>query len=1068
MASTHFTEDELEQIAISWLQELGYDYRFGPDIAPDGTAPERGSYNDVLLEDRLRDALATINPDLPQTAIDEAVQKLRRVEHPELLANNRAFHAYLRDGVPVTVQTEHGDRTLQAMLLDTHNLANNDWLVVNQFTVIEHKKARRLDLVLFVNGLPVVAFELKNAADPAATISKAYRQFQTYMDQLPTFFQYNGFLVISDGWHARAGTLTADEERFMQWRTIDGADLAPAALPQLEVVIRGMCQPSRLLDILRSFLLYQDDGTTLVKILAGYHQYHAVNKALEKTRQAVEGDRRIGVVWHTQGSGKSLTMVFYAGKVSRDMDNPTLVVLTDRNDLDDQLFTTFCISRELLRQTPKQANSRSDLRQLLAVQSGGVIFTTIQKFSPEESEDHIPVLCDRRNVIVIADEAHRSQYGFQADVVTIRPVQSSTTSLAADPGLAEGRPIHLEPRAPYGAEPAARIKYGYAKYLRDALPNASFIGFTGTPVELSDRSTPAVFGENIDTYDMSRSVADEATVRIFYESRIARIELPEDERPHLDSEFEDITESQEETARQRLRSKWARMEAVVGAEKRVNLIAADIIEHFEKRQAAAFGKAMIVAMSRRIAVALYDAIIARRPDWHDADDNNGKIKIVMTGSASDPKSWQQHVGGKSRRDLLAKRIKKPDDPLQIVIVRDMWLTGFDAPCLNTMYVDKPMQGHNLMQAIARVNRVFKDKPGGLIVDYIGIADKLKEALAQYTEGDRKTAGLDMDAALAVLQEKVEVLRGILHGYDYRAFFDPAKAINRMTVIVGALNHVLGQEDADKKTFLQTTDEAARAFSLCAATPKAEPYNVEVGFFKAVKAGMVKLVPPTVIKTKDGITVDAAVAQLVSRSIVSDTVVDVMKELGVDRPDISILSDDFLDEVRKLEQKNIAVELLKRLINGNVKAMTQRTVKSKEFSAMLLGVIQRYQNRTIDTARVILELIELAKAMNKAQAEGEALGLSPAELAFYEALGTNDAAVMVLGDDVLKQIARELTESIRKNATVDWSKRSAVQAKMRVMIRRLLRKYHYPPDKEAAAVKTIIEQAELLCGDETTE
>ena len=1063
MVSAHFTEDELEQTAIGWLQELGYDYRFGPDIAPDGASPERGHYGDVILENRLRSTLATLNPDLPVTAIEEAIQKLKRVEHPDLLANNRDFHNYVRGGIPVTVKASHGDRTLYASLFDREQLDHNDWLAVNQFTVIDHGHTRRLDLVLFVNGIPVVAFELKNAADPSATIEKAYKQFQTYKAEIPSFLQYNGFLVISDGFNARAGTLTADEERFMQWRTVDGETLAPVSVSQLEVLIRGMCERVRLLDILFSFLLFQDDGTALIKILAAYHQAHAVNKAVEQTKRAIDGDRRIGVIWHTQGSGKSLTMVFYAGKIVLELNNPTLVVITDRNDLDDQLFNTFCISSELLRQTPKQATSRSHLRELLSVQSGGVIFTTIQKFAPAEGDDRIPVLCDRRNVIVIADEAHRSQYGFQADIVSNKPANAMTYPMAADPGLITSPVPHVESLSPYGPVGNVQVKYGHAKYLRDALPNAAFIGFTGTPVELADRNTPAVFGDYIDTYDMSRAVADEATVRIYYESRIAKIELPESERPHLDSDFEEITENQEDAARTKLKSKWASLEAVVGAEKRVKLVASDIVEHFEKRQAAAFGKSMIVVMSRRIAVALYDAIVALRPDWHDPTVDKGKIKIVMTGSASDPTDWQQHIGGDKRRKTLATRMKNPDDPMQIVIVRDMWLTGFDVPCLNTMYVDKPMQGHSLMQAIARVNRVFKDKPGGLIVDYIGLADNLKQALAQYSPGDRQTAGLDTGLALATLQEKVEVLRGILHGYDYQPFFIPATP-NRMSILLGALNHVLGQSETDRNDFLQTVDEAARLFSLCAANAAAEAFNLEVGFFKAIKAGIVKMAPPPP-RPKNGLTVDAAVAQLVSKSIVSDSVVDVMKELGVDRADISILSDEFLEEVRRIEHKNIAVELLKRLINGKIKAMTQRTVRSREFSTMLLSAIQRYQAHTIDTAQVILELIELAKAMNKAQAEGQALGLSTAELAFYEALGVNDSAVKVLGDEILKKIARELTESIRRNATVDWNKRSAVQAKMRVMIRRLLRKYNYPPDKQESAVETIIEQAEKLCGNE---
>lgn len=1071
-----FTEEELEQAALSWLEELGYELHFGPDIAPDGPIPERRDYSEVVLVERLRDALDIINPHIPASAINEAVRKVTITQSPDPIINNRAFHKMITDGVDVEVRRADGSiKTDKVWLFDFARSERNDWLAVNQFTIIENNKTRRPDVVVFINGLPLAVFELKSATNEEATISKAYNQLQTYKKQIPSLFTYNELLVTSDGLNARVGTLTANEEWFTLWRTMDDDELAPEALPQLEVLIKGMFHRERFLDILRHFILFQTDGSKTIKILAAYHQVQAVNKAIEGTIRATaeKGDRKIGVVWHTQGSGKSFTMVFYTGKLVLTLDNPTIVVITDRNDLDDQLFNTFSLSHELLRQTPQQAENRGHLRELLKVESGGIIFTTIQKFAPEEQGDSHPILTDRRNVVVIADEAHRSQYGFKADVVKISEAKGSRAGkkaqlLAADSPL-DGTYIPQTAQADelIAAEAGnkdyqeALIKYGYAKYLRDALPNASYIGFTGTPVEAADRNTPAVFGDYIDIYDMTRAVMDGATVRIYYESRIAKIDLPEGERPRLDHGFEDIAENQEESTKDRLKSKWARLEAVVGAEKRLKLIARDIVKHYETRANASFGKAMIVVMSRRIAVDLYEEIIKLRPHWYDADDDKGKIKIVMTGSASDPEHWQQHIGGKKRRDFLAKRMKDNNDPLQIVIVRDMWLTGFDVPAMNTMYIDKPMKGHNLMQAIARVNRVFRDKPGGLVVDYIGIAEFLKEALAQYTDSDRRTTGIDTAEAIAIMLEKYEVVKDILNDFDYQPFLT-GKPTEKMATLAAAVDYILSLEEERKKSFLHHVTELAQAYSLCSTTPEAEAINVEIGFFKSIKAGINKLISiDKPKKTQDQL--DAAVNQLVSKSIISEEVVDILGSLGMDRPDISILSDEFLEEVKGLKQKNIAVELLKRLLNGKIRSIARRNlIKSQKFSEMLENAIKKYQNRAIETTQVILELIELAKAMNKAHKEGQNLGLTEDEIAFYDALGVNDAAVKIMGDEVLKQIARELTKAIKSNLSIDWEKRESVRAQLRVTIKRLLKKYKYPPDKQAQAVETVIKQAELMC------
>ena len=1058
MSRNAFYESQLEEAALEWFEELGYEVVFGPDIAPEGDYPEREDYSDVILAERLKDALRRINPKMPDSAIEDAFRQIAIPQSPSLLMNNKAFQKMITDGIDVSVkQADASYRTEKVYVFDYDKPLNNELMVTNQFTIVEHGIEKRPDLIVFVNGIPLVVVELKSAIDENVDISDAYNQLQTYKSLIHSLFTYNSFMVASDGINAKAGTLTSDEDRFMGWRTIDGDGTAPISIPQLEVLIKGMFQRDRFLDIIKHFILFQSDGKDIIKILAGYHQYHAVNKAVDSSVRATHenGDRRIGVVWHTQGSGKSLSMVFYAGKlvINEELENPTIVVITDRNDLDDQLYSTFLKSQDLLRGTPVQANDREHLRELLNNRtSGGIIFTTIHKFAPavnrakEEMTEYLaaegrasystPVLTDRSNVIVIADEAHRSQYGFGADVVK--------------------------------GNDEADVKYGYAKYMRDSLPNASYIGFTGTPVELTDKNTKAVFGDYIDIYDMTRSVEDGTTVKIFYESRIANLNLSEEMKPKVDTEYEEITEYQELTEKEKLKSKWARLEAIVGAKERVQRIARDIVEHFEKREQAQVddgGKGMIVAMSRRIAVDLYDEIISLRPDWHSDDVMAGKIKVVMTGSSSDPKSWQKHVGTKTTRETLAKRMKDKDDELQLVIVRDMWLTGFDVPSMHTMYIDKPMSGHNLMQAIARVNRVFKDKQGGLVVDYIGIAENLKQALNQYTESDKKTTGVDTKVAAQVLLEKYDLIKELLHGQDYSKFFT-GKPSEKMQAIVETMDYIIGMREERKNDYIKLVNEMARAYSLCATTDIAERLNLEVGFHKAVKASLVKIISED-NKKKTTTQLDNELNQLISKAISSNEVVDILGSVGLAKPNLAILSDEFLEEVKGMKQKNLAVELLNRLLKGNIKSFSRRNlVQSKKFSELLEASIRKYQNRAIETTQIIMELIELAKEINEAEKRGEATGLTPDELAFYDALADNDSAREIMGDDILKQIARDLTISIKNNISVDWAIRESVQAKMKMTIKRLLKKYGYPPDKTAKAIDIVMEQTKLMCQNES--
>ena len=1044
MTGPGVTESVVEEAALAWLKATGWQVAHGPNIAPDMPGAERAEYGEVVLAQRLRDALARLNPDLPAEALDDAFRKLTRREGADLILRNRALHRLLVDGVTVEYRDAEGAiRGAQARVIDFDDPTGNDWLAVNQFTVVESKHTRRPDVVLFVNGLPLAVLELKNAANEDATIWTAFQQLQTYKAEVTALFATNAVLVISDGVDARAGTLTAGREWFKPWRTISGESVADAHMPELQVVIEGLLSPRRFLDLVRDFVVFEDDGGgRIVKKMAGYHQFHAVQVAVGETLRAAElaradhvaegagryetgrrpggkpGDRRVGVVWHTQGSGKSLTMAFYAGRIIREpaMGNPTLVVLTDRNDLDDQLFGTFSLCRDLLRQPPVQAESRAHLRELLAVQSGGVVFTTVHKFFPETRGDRHPTLSERRNVVVIADEAHRSQYDFVD---------------------------------------------GFARHMRDALPHASFIGFTGTPIELQDANTRAVFGDYISVYDIQRAVEDGATVPIFYESRLAKLALAEDEKPKIDPDFEEATEGEEVERKEKLKTKWAQLEAVVGSQKRIEVVAKDIVEHFEQRSEAMDGKAMVVCMSRRICVELYDEVVKMRPAWASWEDDQGAIKVVMTGSASDPAEWQQHIRNKPRREALANRFRNPADPLRIVLVRDMWLTGFDAPSLHTMYVDKPMRGHGLMQAIARVNRVFKDKPGGLIVDYLGLAHELKRALATYTEsgGTGRTA-LDQDEAVAMMLEKYEVCCGLFHGFD-RGKWTTGTPQERLGLLPTAQEHILAQENG-KDRCIRAVRELSQAFAL--AVPHVEALRIrdDLAFLQAVQAVLAKRAPADARPEEE---LDHAVRQIISRAVAPEGVVDVFAAAGLERPDISILSDEFLAEVRGMPQRNLAVELLQKLLKGELKERRRKNVvQARSFAEMLEQTIRKYQNRAIEAAQVIEELIQLAKAMREANARGEQLGLTEDELAFYDALETNDSAVKVLGDDTLRGIARELVETVRNNATIDWTLRENVRAQLRVLVKRILRRHGYPPDKQEKATQTVLEQAALLSSE----
>ncbi len=1031
---TILNESTVELAALEYLRELGYSTALGPEIAPDGDRPERGSYDSVYLLDRLRESIIRLNPAATTESVEEAIKRLGRAESQNPVAENLRVHGLLRDGVPVERRDASGQiRTELIQLVDFEHPKNNDWLAVNQFTVDEGRN-RRPDIVLFLNGMPAALFELKNLADEKATLRHAFNQIQTYRTDIPSIFTSNVVTVISDGTSAAMSSFSGQFEHYAPWKTVEGREVVTSR-PALEVLIKGVFEQSRFLDLLQNFVVFSDEGNNgLIKRVAKYHQYWAVNAAVESTiiASGPQGDRRGGVVWHTQGSGKSFEMVFYAAKLMRDarMNNPTLVFITDRNDLDDQLFTEVFAPATILPESPVRAESRSDLRGLLKRASGGIIFTTLQKFAPEAGGDANPVLTDRSNVVVVADEAHRSQYGF-------------TETLT----------------------PEGTLRSGLAKHLRDALPGATYLGFTGTPIESGDRSTRAVFGDYIDVYDLTRAVEDGATVRIFYESRLAKVSLDESAHDLIDQLVDAATAEVDETEARRSKSKWSRVEAIVGANERLDIIAADIVDHWEKRRAELFGKAMIVTMSRRIAVELYEKIVALRPDWHSDDPKNGRIKVVMTGSADDPQSFQKHLYDKKTRSELKNRAKDPDDPLEIVIVRDMWLTGFDSPSLHTMYVDKPMQGAGLMQAIARVNRTFRDKPGGLIVDYIGIATNLRQALADYSPSDRDQAGVPIEEVVAAMLEKHDIVRGVLHGCE----FDSSpylSAPDRLTQHAVVLDFVMSDPDRMAR-FLDQVLALAKAFALCGARDEATAIRSDVRMFADVRAAIIKIQNPDSGRGGSGaVEIDTAIGQLVNEAVGADEVVDIYKLAGIEKPDLSILSDEFLDSLATKDRPNLQAGLLQRLINDQIRTIRRTNiVQARKFSEQLDEAINRYTNRALTTAEIISELVKLAKEIREQNSRHQSLGLSVSEAAFYDAIVQNEAAVLTMGDDVLKTIAVELVGQIQNSLSIDWNYKASVKAEMRAKVRRLLAKYDYPPDLEDRAVELVLQQAELFAGTE---
>lgn len=1067
------TENIIEQSAIELLQSQGWNYANGKEISPEGLFAERESFEQVVLVNRLREAAAKINPTIPADAIESAIPKVLRISSPELLHNNEEFHRLLVEKVKVPYQQNGFERSHEIALIDFDNPANNDFHVVNQFTIIEKNQNKRPDVLLFVNGLPLGVIELKNATDETADVLSAYKQIQTYKATIPSLFTYNAVCIISDGLECKAGSLSADFSRYMAWKSADGLKDASKFKPELETLLEGMLQPAVFLDLVRNFIVFEktkteDPTTGLIQIktekkLAAYHQYYAVNKAVDSTIHAsgTNGDKRGGVLWHTQGSGKSLSMVFYSGKLitAPAMQNPTIVVITDRNDLDDQLFDTFASSVQLLRQEPVQAESRDHLKELLQVASGGIVFTTIQKFLPEGNKAQYDELSSRKNIVVIADEAHRTQYGFEAKYVDVKDENKNVVG--------------------------KRLAYGFAKYMRDALPNATYIGFTGTPIEGTDVNTPQVFGNYIDRYDIKDAVSDGATVPIYYESRLAKVNLNEEGKRLIEEFDKELEEDEEISQKQKAKAKWTKLEAIVGNSERIKNLAKDIVTHFEKRQSVFQGKAMIVAMSRRIAAEIYEEIIRLRPEWQDADLTKGTIKVVMTTNSSDGPEIAKHYTTKQQRRELSERMKNPADPLKIVIVRDMWLTGFDAPCLNTMYIDKPMRGHNLMQAIARVNRVFKDKPGGLVVDYLGIGSDLKKALSFYGEaGGKGNPAENITKAVAVFKEKLEVVQQMFDEqtdtyeellaaepgsyyansfkFNYRRFFD-ADAREKLSIILQTEEHILGLKDG-KERFIREVSLLSQALSLCITREEIQPHLPEVAFFQAVKARLVKFDAPAG-GGKTDLDIETAIKQIVDQALFSDKVVDIFEAAGIDKPDISglaILSDEFLKEVQGMEHKNLALELLKKILNDELKARAKSNlVVSKKLLEMMQSAIKRYQNNLLTTVEIIQELIRIAKELRKADEQGKKLGLTNDEVAFYNALEVNDSAVQVLGDETLRDIAREIADKVRANTTIDWAIRESARAKLMVLVRRTLKKHGYPPDKQQKAIETVMKQAELM-------
>ena len=1066
-------ESDIEQSTIEQLQSLGWEYVHGSVISPEGEKPERDSYEQIILTDRLRKAISVINPHIPKETQEQALQKILRIYSPDLLHNNETFHKELVEKVKIPYQQDGYERSYEVALIDFENIENNQFLVVNQYTIIENNQNKRPDILLFVNGIPLVVIELKNPADENAIIESAYNQIQTYKAIIPGLFTYNTVCIISDGLECKAGSVSAGIQRFTAWKSAEGEKEASRFKPQLETLISGMLNPKTLLDITRNFIVFQKTkkedpktGITQVKtekILAAYHQYYAVNKAVQSSIKAsgIKGDKRGGVVWHTQGSGKSLSMVFYAGKLitAPDMENPTIVVITDRNDLDDQLFDTFAISKQLLRQEPVQAESRDDLKKLLKVASGGIVFTTIQKFLPDTGQEVYDQLSDRRNIIVIADEAHRTQYGFEASLKDV---------------------VDKESKEVIGQ----RIAYGFAKYMRDALPNATYIGFTGTPIEGTDINTPQVFGNYVDIYDIAKSVEDGSTVRIYYESRLAKVNLDEEGRRLIEEFDKELEQDEEITETEKAKAKWSKLEAIVGNKHRIKNLARDMINHFEQRQNVFDGKAMIVAMSRRIAVDLFNEIIALRPEWHNNDLAKGTIKVVMTAASSDGPVMAKHHTTKQQRRDLSDRFKDPADPLMMVIVIDMWLTGFDVPCLHTMYIDKPMRGHTLMQAIARVNRVFKDKPGGLVVDYLGIATDLKKALSFYSDsGGKGDPTEDIEQAVEVMLEKLEIVQQMFNEvsktqkdilveepeayykgqfkFNYNRFFTGTPN-EKLSIILQAEEHILGLQDG-KQRFIREVTLLSQVFALSMPHPEAMEVKEEVAFFQAVKSRLVKFEIEG--KGRTSKEIDTAIKMIVDQAISSDKVVDIFAAAGIEKPDLSILSDEFLMEVQGMTHKNLAIELLKKILNDEIKSrLRTNLVKSKKFLEMLETAIKKYQNNLLTTAQIIEELIRIAKEVKSSDDDAKKLGLSEAELAFYDALETNDSAVKVLGDEVLKTIAREIADKVKKNATIDWTIRESARAKLMVLVRRTLTKYGYPPDKQQKAIDTVLKQAELIADE----
>ncbi len=1025
-----YIESDIEKTTLEYLQNLGYSILFGPDIASDGINPMRKSYGDVILYPKFVEAINRLNPGMPQEAKEDAINKIINIFHtsPDMVDVNKLFHKYLLEGIDIEYRKNNETIGDKVYIVDFNNPDNNDFTAINQFTIIENKNNRRPDVLVFINGIPLVIFELKNPTDEKAVLEKAYNQIQTYKNEIPYLFSYNELCIIGDGLtDTRIGPFTADIDRYMKWKSIDGINIDQ--IGKMSTLINGVFKKDRILDIVKNFIIFTTRRNKIknidetIKILSTYYQYFAVNKAIEKTKIATSknGDKKAGVVWHTQGSGKSYSMVFYTGKIIKELNNPTIVLITDRNDLDGQLFDTFIsCGKDFFRQEPVRAESRHDLIKLLnGREVGGVIFTTIQKFSPENQNEKYPKLSDRKNIIVIADEAHRTQYGFID---------------------------------------------GFAAHMRNALPNASFIGFTGTPIDNNDKNTRLVFGDYIDIYDITRSVQDHSTVPIYYQARLAKIDLPESEKPRIDEDFEEITEGEEDSTKKKLQSKWARLEALIGSEKRIKQIAKDIVEHFEDRLKVIDGKGMIVVTSRRIAVELYDEIIKLRPEWHNDDDDKGFLKVVITGSASDPKNFQKHIRTKSERDKMADRMRDPKNDLKLVIVRDMWLTGFDVPSLHTMYIDKPMKGHNLMQAIARVNRVYGDKQGGLIVDYLGIAVMLKKALSYYTNINADPVP-DQEEAINIMLEKYELIKELFYEKDYSDFFSD-NHVKKTNVLMDLVDFVLSREIKDK--YIKLSTELSQAFSLAFPSDEAAKIREEVSLFESIKKYILKLNITTSGPTGGGPTendYDEAIKQLISSAIVSDKVLDIFQIAGMENPNISVLSDEFLEEVKNLEHKNTALELLKKLLNDEILCMSKNfLVKSRKFSEMLTDIILRYQNQTIDAAQVIAELVDLAKKIREEKERGEKIDLREDELAFYDALCENESAILELGDETLKTIARELIDIIRKNATIDWAIKENVRAKLRIMIKKLLNKYKYPPDGQELATKTVLEQAEIICKD----